>query len=402
MNITVVCTKFNIDSKNSYLTNDLCYAFAELGHKTTVICLDWEGKQGEGVYHPHKNITLYNYQDRMPHFLNGSLKPLKKILKWLLFSIITKYRLPKEVTQQSVDLLIDFSPAITTRSIFNFLNKKVRYTSLMILWDFFPEYHYQLGLVPKVLLPYLKYSEEEQINAHEFIGCMSKGNIDFLKQNYKLNSKIKPFVLPLWGPKEPPQIEENKNIEQFFLKANSSATYCVFGGQLIPGRGLNLIVELAKKCSDLNLNIVFFIAGDGPLKEWLLETLTNYKLNNIHFVGYLGRNDYYQLLLRSSVGLVFNSGHVTVPTYPSKTIDYFRCKLPIIGAVELASDYSDIIQNQIKAGFSSSNNIDDILKNLIKLHDNPSLRKELGLNGYNYFQQYMTSESIALHILRLI
>jgi glycosyltransferase involved in cell wall biosynthesis len=396
MKIVILCTKYPLESGNSYLTSDLGTALARMGHSVSVVCLDWESKSPEGHYKLADDIDVYNFEFKLISFLD-KISPIRRFLKWMFFSTIVRFKLPKKLRDEKIDLLIDFSPATTTRSVFSYLKKLHKSKSFMILWDFFPYYHYELGLLPKPMFPFLKWIEESEINSHEYIGCMSDENVNYLNKKYKVCGKVKTLVLPLWGPKEAPMVESKSSFDQFEF----DKVYCVFGGQLIPGRGVNLIIDLAKKCKNVNKNIVFLVAGDGPLKDWLENSISENGLDNVRYLGQLSRDKYFDLLGHSSIGLVFNSGHVSVPTYPSKTIDYFRCKLPILGAVESATDYRDIIQNQVKAGFCSvANQLDEIYSNLVNLSNNPTLRKKFGENGYQYFQKHMTSEAVARQILK--
>lgn len=396
MKIVILCSKYPLQSENSYLTSDLGSALAKMGHSVSVVCLDWESKNQEGHHFLADHIEVYNYRFKLPTLLH-KISPIRRFLKWMFFSTIVRFKLPQSLKEHKIDLLIDFSPATTTRSVFSYLKKIHRCKSFMILWDFFPYYHYELGLLPKALFPLLKWIEESEINSHEFIGCMSNENVKYLNKKYKVCEKVKTLVLPLWGPKEVPLVAEKSSFDQF----EADKVYCVFGGQLIPGRGVNLIIDLAKRCKNTNKEIVFLVAGDGPLRSWLENEISENSLDNVYYLGQLSRDEYFDLLGHSSIGLVFNSGHVSVPTYPSKTIDYFRCKLPILGAVESATDYRDIIQNQVKAGYCSiSYQVDEIYSNLVNLSQNPKLREIFGENGFQYFQKNMTSEAVAQQILR--
>ena len=396
MKILILCSKYPVAAGNSYLTTDLGTALARMGHSVSVVCLDWDSQNPEGNYKIADNIEVYNFQFKLNRFFD-KLSPLRRFLKWMFFSTMVRFKLPQKLREEKIDLLIDFSPATTTRSVFGYLKKLHGCKSFMILWDFFPYYHYELGLLPKPMFPFLKWIEESEINSHEFIGCMSDENVNYLNKKYNVCDKVKTSVLPLWGPKDAPQNKTKSSFDQ--LATNK--VYCVFGGQLVPGRGLNLIIDLAKKCKNVNENIVFLVAGDGPLKGWLQDSISDNKLENVQYLGQLSRDEYFGLLGHASIGLVFNSGEYSFPSYPSKTIDYFRCKLPILGAVESATDYGDIIQNQIKAGYcSASNQIDEIYSNLVNLSNSPSLRQKFGENGYEYFQKYMTSEAVARQILK--
>jgi glycosyltransferase involved in cell wall biosynthesis len=299
---------------------------------------------------------------------------------------------------QPYDLLIAFAPCVTTDGIVRAYAKhcKKRY---LILWDFFPRYHIELKVFPGNLwlARIAKWLEARAINRFNAVGLMSPANIAYFR-HYHPNYHGDVEVLSLWGPATLVDRQERSAARvQFTLSEKHVA--CVFGGQLIAGRGIEHIFTLAASMRERLPHAVFVIAGSGPLEAMIRARLASGDFANVRFLGQLARPDYLRLLCAGDIGLVFNSGHVSVPTYPSKTIDYFRAALPILGVVEKASDYSHIITHEVQAGYSTDpENMAWLEQKLLDLATSAELRDACGNRGQQHFLAHMTAARIATQL----
>lgn len=395
--ILLVCSKFSLDEANGWLTNDLAQQLSKRGHAVDVLHLDWSGNvhAHETVMYGNVNVTTIAAL-RVPAFLPAKVK---NVLKWLFSSYVAARWMKRHRPDRAYGLIIGFSPAIVTHGLLRALARPGQHR-YMILWDFFPRYHAELGMLPERGMFYrvAKRLEAAAIRMYHTVGCMSPGNVDFLRR-YHNDYSGTAEVLPLWGPASAVDTQ-GRDAMRTHLGLGEQDVACVFGGQLIPGRGIEHIFTLAKRVRDTLPQVQFIIAGSGPLQGDIESRLASGEFLNVHFVGQLPRHEYLALLAAGDIGLVFNSGHVSVPTFPSKSIDYFRASLPILGAVEAASDYSAIIE-EIGAGFSTTaTDMDGLEAGLTKLATSPALRQQCGQRGFDYFQRSMTAERIVAQLER--
>lgn len=399
MKIALVCNKYSADENNPWLTNDLAKAYVDLGHEVTVYCLDWSGAE-QGYQMIDSNGIDINYLQHPTVFRRLGRK-INILLKWILNSWLAAkaIRAPKK----QFDLLVYFSPALTTIGMVNYLKQYTKKT-VMILWDFFPKYHQELEVFPNVLAitKLAKSIEQKAVNHADLVGLMSPENITFINNYFINTSNQKRVVVPLWGPAPLALVSTN---EKPYLKTNwhnlpRQKVWAVMGGQMIPGRGLELLLNVASKLLN-NSDLVFVVAGDGVHKKWFLDQMQDRGLTNIIYIGSLKRREYLDLLQAADIGLVFNSGHVSVPTFPSKSVDYLRTALPMIVSIEKASDAGHIIEHEMQAGFNVEiSEIDQIAEKIELLVKDDVLRENLGKNGYQYFIKNMTAKSVANQILR--
>lgn len=397
--ILMVCSKFSPDPENGWLTNDLAAAFDARGHQIDVLHLDWTATKDTGVSQSiHGKVRVITVPALgLPNFMP---RHARYFVKWLFSSYSAARRVKKLLPDAAYDVIIGFSPAVVTDGLVRAFSRpgQKRY---MVLWDFFPRYHAELGLLPVSgpLYRFAKKLEARAIAAYDVIGCMSPGNVDYFRRYHPdYNGTVE--VLPLWGPESAVDATTRASMRDK-LGLKDSDVAAVFGGQLIPGRGIEHIFTLAALAQDTLPDVQFIIAGAGPLQSQIEERLQREAIRNVRYIGSLPRDEYLKLLSAGDIGLVFNSGHVSVPTFPSKSIDYFRASLPILGAVEAASDYSAIIE-QVGAGYSNPpHDMARLHDKLAELARSSSLRQASGARGWEYFRAQMTAKAIACQIERM-
>jgi len=398
MRILILCTKYSLTESDGWLTNDLAAAFSEHGHEVTVVCLDWTGASNPTTTTMYGKVSVVNVPASVDRFAFAP-RVFRNLYKWFFSSHDAISYVDAHVTGE-FDLLIGFSPAATTYWLQRHLIKKCRPgRRYMVLWDFFPRSNAELGLVPRGPIYYVaKKLEARAIDDFHVVGLMSPANVKFMAKEFS-GFKGRSEVLPLWGPAQfPGDVSRDEVRDQFGLPKD--AVIAVFGGQLTPGRGIELLLRVADASRDALPRAYFVVAGRGPLEGYLTEQLKLPRYQNVRFLGQIPRNRYLDFLTVCDIGLVFSSGALTVPSFPSKTIDYFRAAVPVLGAVEAATDFSHIIETEIGAGYSStSSDFAKIMENLEKLVLSARLRAEMGQRGLAYFKSRMTASAIVTQIL---
>lgn len=387
--ILILTTHYALNPNHSWLVDILAEELAK-NSIVKVIFMDWKGEVERQIY---KKNGVEVYAHNLQPLQNGGT--IKKAFKWLFAGDISYYFYKNEVFQESYDCVIAFAPVLVYGSILKKLSKNRSSKFYLILWDFFPDYHSQLGLINKKLNFIFNYIENKTYSLFDVIGLMSPENVKYFKKNKKESVNQKIEIFPLWGPEVKFSSSHRKNI-----KSASDKKIFVFGGQLIKGRGLDILLEVAEYAKLSNKNAIFYVFGDGPEKRNFEEKIIELNLENVIFKGLVPREEYFDFLLNSDVGLVFNSGNVTVPTYPSKAIDFYRAGLPILAYVEPSTDFGDILEKEIGAGlYSTPNNKDDIFKKfdqLMKLNDEELF--EMGLKGREYFDANLRVDRAAMRL----
>lgn len=98
----------------------------------------------------------------------------------------------------------------------------------------------------------------------------------------KLNNKEYSVI---YNPIDFEAIKQKSYEEQIdFVKTNLLTVISV--GRFTFEKGMDRIVQIAKKCMDENLAIQFILIGDGPELTNLKKIATDFQLNNLVFLGY--------------------------------------------------------------------------------------------------------------------
>jgi len=173
-------------------------------------------------------------------------------------------------------------------------------------------------------------------------------------------------------------------------------------GHLYKGRGIEIIIECAKKINDMTFHVVG--GNDTDIKYWK-NYIKNFKLNNIYFYGFVSpketikfRNSFDLVLApyANKVAVTEVKGKKQLDTSqfmsPIKIFEYMSHKKPII-----ASDLSVIreVLNKKNSILVEHNNIEMWVNSINKLKDS-NLRNKIALNAFNDFKNYTWKKRASL------
>lgn len=327
---------------------------------------------------------------------------LEKGISTLMLGNIFKKNIQKYFGDIKFDVVIHHTPPITFTSIIEWLKKKHKTVSYLILRDIFPQNAKDLGIIKnKFLFNFFRNKEKKLYEVSDHIGCMSEGNIEFLKKNNKEIIIEKLHILRNWGKlKEKPEVN--------FLDMRKKYNYTdkdfliVFGGNMGIPQGLSFLLKVAEKCKN-SKEIKFLLIGKGTEKKKLENVVKEKKLENIKFIDFIPREEYEKLISVCDVGVVSLHSCFTIPNIPSKTIDYFKLGIPIISFTDKNTDYPNVLENEAKAGIASMyGDIEKAIESIEKLKRESQLKKQLGDNGRKYYEEYLGVDKAYKTIMNII
>ena len=117
------------------------------------------------------------------------------------------------------------------------------------------------------------------------------------------------------------------------------------------------------------------------------------------------REDYEKFTSACDIGLVSLDERFTVPNFPSKTTDYFKLSLPILASLDRCSaeDYGKFLEEEAKGGiFAEAGNVEDLYEKFLTLYNSKDLRKWLGNNGREYYEEHLGVDKAYKVIMNLI
>lgn len=316
---------------------------------------------------------------------------VQKGLANLLLPFQYKKAINKHLKSGSVpDLIMMPTPPISLVTVASWLKKKSRAKVYLILRDIFPQNAVDLGMMKKggFLYRIFRQKERKLYEVSDGIGCMSQGNIDYVK---KCNPEIaisKLHLLPNWqkriflNPENRSSLREKYGFDNRFV--------IIFGGNIGLPQKLENILEVAKLYNEDD-NVLFFIVGQGTEKARIYALSKQMNLKNVVIKDSLPREDYQNIISAADCGLISLSEKFTIPNIPSKSLSYFNAKIPVLAAIDKNTDYGFLIQEQIKGGvWAPSNEPLKIKEKIDFLRANPQLCTAMGENGYEYFINEVT------------
>lgn len=400
-NILFIFSRHSENPSDSTLTKDISDEFYKQGHNIKVVTMSEKKYKKETQLkfengYPVLRVKTGNYFD--------SVGKLEKGITALTMPRSLEKEIKKYFKNENIDLIYTHTPFMSNAKLIKNLKNHFNCKACLHLWDIFPQNAKDLNLLSnKIILKYFEIQEQKMYEAFDYIGCMSDGNLEYMRVRDKNIKLDKYFILKNWA-----QIKEqfifDKNLIREKYGYSIDDFIAIFGGNMGKPQKLENILELAKKSLE-DKNIKFLFIGKGTERKRLENKVKNEKISNVKFLDYIPREDYELVTASCDIGLVSLDERFTVPNFPSKTTDYFKLELPILASLDSCAvkDYGKFLQNEVKGGlFSLAGNTDELYSQLLKLKDNNELRIGLGKNGRKYYENELGVDKAYQIIMRHI
>ncbi len=266
---------------------------------------------------------------------------------WLMHTKV--YRL---VGRARYDLALFTSVGIMTAGVPARLKANGKVEKLLfVLWDFFPVHQVEIGRLPGTSwVESLRHAEYLSFARADVVAVMTPANSSFLAA-YHPRYRGRVILLPPWAQ----SFTEDESTGR-----QTTVFTAIFGGQLVAGRGVETLLHAARSLDLRGSRIRIVIAGEGPLRGGLESMARSLGLSNVTFLGALPRPEYRELLKTAHVGIAATVAGVSVPSFPSKIVEYCRASLPVVACLEEATDAGKILL-QSGAGASVPANDEEAL-----------------------------------------
>ncbi len=161
-----------------------------------------------------------------------------------------------------------------------------------------------------------------------------------------------------------------------------------YAGILSQFQGIDNILDVARELKD-HEDIVFYIAGDGMVRENLENRIENENITNLKLLPSLPRDEYYNIVNSSDISIVSLHKRMKAPCLPGKLTSLLALEQPIIGLVSDEIETANFIK-KAKCGIIVEPGDTEGLKNaILELKGDSNLREHLGKNGRQFFEKNM-------------
>lgn len=296
----------------------------------------------------------------------------KRIIHELSFGITSFIRL---LFSKKADIYFVISPPLVVAMLSTFLKVIKPGCYFVHMQDTQPEAAVALGMLkPGLLLTFLRWAEKTIYSSSTVVSGISTDMCDYFEG--KGISKDKIYCLPNWV-----ETMDTNNVADWATKGSiERRPYLVtYAGNMGAKQGLQIVIESARILKDRK-DILFVIAGNGSIKEELIEKAAAWGLSNVAFLNVLPDAEHTQLLMDSTVFLIPQMPGVGSVFFPSKLLKAIALGCPILSN---ASSESSLYKAIKSGGYgliapTEPNAFAAAITNLI---DQPELRQQLSEAG---------------------
>lgn len=343
-----------------------------------------------------KNLRLLQVKS-LPLF---GVNLIRKGIANVLLPYIYQRAIDKYLKGEKFDLIITPTPPITLANVVARMKKRCRAKTYLILRDIFPQNAVDLGFMKKwwPLYWHFRRQEKKLYSVCDKIGCMSQGNIDYIRKHNPEVPTEKLHILENFQTIEPlaERLPEDEDLKAKYGVGGKFVV--IFGGNMGVPQKLENVLALAQACERDYKDVAFLLVGKGVQQARIKKLIEEMKLSNVVLRDFVPYQDYQKLVAQCDVGLISLNERFTIPNIPSKTLSYFNLKIPVLASLDAATDYGKIL-DEIGAGFwSLAGDIETFKANFDKLYKDAELRKRMGENGRRYLETHM-SDKVAYQTL---
>lgn len=377
----------NINGQGIYI--DLLKEFRENGHNVYVIS-PRERKL--------KLPTKYSIEEDV-HFLRVKIGNITKVnliekgISTILIEYLFLRELKKHFKDIKFDLVLYSTPPITFDKVIRYIKKRDEASSYLLLKDIFPQNAVDLKIFSKMnpFYWYFRYKEKNLYKHSDFIGCMSRANVEYVLQH---NMNIAKESVEICPNSIKPKSIQVLNSDKFNIRKKigvpTDKTVFLYGGNLGKPQGINFLIECIR-ANEKNIESYFLIVGSGTEFNKLKTFFIEENPKNAKLLSELPKDEYETLVNTCDVGLIFLDNRFNIPNFPSRILSYMQASMPILAATDLNTDIGQVIEKGNFGYWCESKNIYEFNK-LVNNLSNEKLRLELGANARIYLENNYTSK----------
>jgi glycosyltransferase involved in cell wall biosynthesis len=329
--------------------------------------------------------------------------PLKKykrtIIRILSFIYWHSLSLIIGLSIKKVDFILSPSPPLSIGLISILIAKKNRAKFIYNVQEIYPDLLINNGaLKSNIIIKSLKWLEKYVYNHSSAVITIDQKFFDQIIDRFKEKDKLK--IVPNFVDTElyKPISKEVELPKPF--KKDPHKVRLLYAGNIGFYQDWGPILFAAKKLRDINIE--FWIIGEGVKKEFLIKEVEKHNLTNIKVLPYQDRELMPLINSFADIHFISISKEMEQEGFPSKVYTIMACSKPMI----VISGENTPLYNFLKpldcSILISNNRNEEFVHSITELVNNESKKQKLAQNGYDIIQQYYTKEKVVAKYLNLI
>jgi glycosyltransferase involved in cell wall biosynthesis len=150
----------------------------------------------------------------------------------------------------------------------------------------------------------------------------------------------------------------------------------LFVGRLVKSKGLHLLIDIAKRLSLLEKNVLFAILGDGLLAEEMEEVARREK--NIVFLGKVNNSELGAYYSAADVFIVPSTS--TMEGFPRVVIEALSCSIPVVASA--IGCLPETIDSSV--GLLCDPSVEDFVEKVLYCYEKPEELERMTKNSREY------------------
>lgn len=386
MRILFITSDYLTPDKGSNIYTDLAEALNQHNHVIKVVVAEERKKVDKTILNEENGIPVLRVK-------TGNLYEVGLVEKTMTFLTISKdlkRGIKKFFGNENFDLILFQSPPLTMYKAVKWAMKKFKAPSYLMMKDIFPQNGVDIGLYGKLnpIYIYFRWQEKQLYKISSKIGCMSPKNIDYIASHNKYLNKNKFEIFQNTvkiGKNEKVTHKEYVSIREKY-GINEDDVVAIYGGNFGRPQGLDFLIDVIHEYRN-NDKIKFLLIGRGTEKNRIFTEIKERGYKNVLTYDFIPREDYENLTRVCDIGLISLDRRFTIPNFPSKTLSYFECAIPIMAAIDKNTDYGKMLDDTNSGFWVENGDIKSFKKMFDKLVGNKKLRTEMGKNGRQYYEK---------------
>ena len=369
---------------------DLLRKFRDEGCEVFVVCPSERRDKRPTHLSKEKGLTILNVWT----FNLQKTKTIEKGIGTLAIEYQYLQAIKKYFSQKKFDLLLYSTPPITFSKVIDFIKKRDKAYSYLLLKDIFPQNAVDMKMITEgSLLHKMFLSKERRLyELSDAIGCMSEANKKYLTLHHpEINTeKIEVNPNSITPVAFFQTIEEKGDIQKKYGLPVDKKIF-IYGGNLGKPQGIDFLIETID--SNINSSVFFLIIGSGTEYVRMNNWFQNHQPRNAILLPGLPKEEYDLVLKTCDVGMIFLNKDFTIPNFPSRLLSYLEMKMPVIAATDRITDIGSEIEKN-KCGYDVlSGDILSMQKAIDKISSDAILYTQMSENAWNFLQREFNVDS---------
>lgn len=379
----------NIDNHGIY--GDLLREFSKKGHRIFVVSPSERRKREKTHIIKTDSAVILKVQ-------TGNIQKTNLIEKGIATVLLeTQYisAIKKYLSDVKFDLALYSTPPITLAGAVQYIKKRDRAITYLLLKDIFPQNAMDIGMMSKsgvkgLLYKYFRAKEKKLYALSDKIGCMSPANVDFvLKHNPEVPSEKVEICPNCIEPRDMSISNEGRMKMRKKYGIPLDKKVFVYGGNLGKPQGIPFLIECLKSQTS-NEQAYFLIVGDGTEFGKLETYIKKDKPQNVKLMKRLPKEEYDRMVAACDVGMIFLDHRFTIPNFPSRLLSYMQAKMPVLACTDPNTDIGEIIVENGFGWWCESNDAVAFGKMIDEVCT--ADKDKMGQNAWEYLKQEYAAE----------